>query len=53
MRGVPPAEQSRVPVKVIAGITLAALGIPEVPGCAKIAGMPLVTPPGITPRASW
>jgi sulfate permease, SulP family len=32
-----------VPAEVLAGLTLAAIGIPEVLGYAKIAGMPLVT----------
>ena len=43
MRGVLPVERSRVPADVLAGLTLAALGIPEVLGYAKIAGMPVVT----------
>src|SRR5438552_7266128 len=43
LRGVLPVERSRVPTDVLAGITLAALGIPEVLGYAKIAGMPVVT----------
>ena len=43
LRGVLPIERSRVSRDVVAGITLAALGIPEVLGYAKIAGMPLVT----------
>ena len=43
LRGVLPIEPSRVPVEVLAGVTLAALSIPEVLGYAKIAGMPLVT----------
>ena len=43
MRGVVPVERSRVPADALAGLTLAALGIPEVLGYAKIAGMPLVT----------
>ena len=43
MRGVLPIERSRVSADVLAGITLAALGIPEVLGYAKIAGMPVVT----------
>ena len=36
-------ERSRVPGEALAGLTLAALGIPAVLGYAKIAGMPLVT----------
>ena len=43
MQGVLPIERSRVSAEVLAGITLAALGIPEVLGYAKIAGMPVVT----------
>ena len=43
MRGVLPIERSRVAADALAGITLAALGIPEVLGYAKIAGMPVVT----------
>ncbi len=43
LQGVLPIEGSRVPIDMLAGLTLAALGIPEVIGYAKIAGMPLVT----------
>jgi len=43
LRGTLPIERSRVPAEVLAGFTLAALGIPAVLGYAKIAGMPLVT----------
>jgi sulfate permease, SulP family len=43
LQGVLPIERSRVPAEVLAGLTLAALGIPAVLGYAKIAGMPLVT----------
>ena len=43
LRGVLPIERSRVSADVLAGLTLAALGIPEVLGYAKIAGMPVVT----------
>src|SRR5512135_3141718 len=43
LRGVLPVRRSRVPIEVLAGLTLAAIGIPEVLGYAKIAGMPLVT----------
>jgi high affinity sulfate transporter 1 len=43
MQGVLPVERSRVPADMLAGLTLAALGIPEVLGYAKIAGMPVVT----------
>src|SRR5213595_3389320 len=43
LQGVLPIERSRVPAEVLAGLTLAAVGIPAVLGYAKIAGMPLVT----------
>ena len=43
LQGVRPIERSRVPADALAGLTLAAIGIPEVLGYAKIAGMPLVT----------
>jgi len=43
LQGVLPVERSRVPADALAGLTLAAVGIPEVLGYAKIAGMPLVT----------
>src|SRR5215813_12614835 len=43
LRGVLPVDRARVGPEVLAGVTLAALGVPEVLGYAKIAGMPLVT----------
>ena len=43
LRGLRPVERSQVPADALAGLTLAALGIPEVLGYAKIAGMPVVT----------
>jgi len=43
LQGVLPVQRGGVSRDVLAGITLAALGIPEVLGYAKIAGMPLVT----------
>jgi sulfate permease, SulP family len=43
LQGIVPIERSRVPAEALAGLTLAALGIPAVLGYAKIAGMPLVT----------
>jgi sulfate permease, SulP family len=43
LQGMLPIERSRVPAEVLAGLTLAAVGIPAVLGYAKIAGMPLVT----------
>ena len=43
LRGILPFDRARAPADVVAGLTLAALGIPEVLGYAKIAGMPVVT----------
>ena len=43
LEGILPLDRKRVPVDVIAGITLAALAIPEVMGYTKIAGMPVIT----------
>jgi sulfate permease, SulP family len=43
LSGLLPIDRSRVPADVLGGLTLAALGIPEVLGYAKIAGMPVVT----------
>jgi SulP family sulfate permease len=41
--GLLPIERSRLGPDVLAGVTLAALAIPEVLGYARIAGMPVVT----------
>jgi high affinity sulfate transporter 1 len=43
LQGILPVERSQVPAEALAGLTLAAVGIPAVLGYAKIAGMPLVT----------
>jgi sulfate permease, SulP family len=43
LQGILPIVASRVPVDIVAGVTLAALAIPEVMGYTKIAGMPVVT----------
>ena len=43
MQGLLPIKKSQVPGEIIAGITLAALAIPEVMGYTKIAGTPVVT----------
>lgn len=43
LQGILPITKSQIPMDIIAGITLAALAIPEVMGYAKIAGMPVVT----------
>jgi high affinity sulfate transporter 1 len=43
LSGVLPIDRKKIPVDVIAGVTLAALAIPEVMGYTSIAGMPVVT----------
>jgi SulP family sulfate permease len=43
LNGILPLDSKRIPVDIIAGITLAALAIPEVMGYTKIAGMPVIT----------
>jgi len=43
MEGILPLDRKQIPTDVIAGITLAALGIPEVMGYTTIAGMPVIT----------
>jgi sulfate permease, SulP family len=43
LAGVLPIDRSRVPMEVVAGVTLACLSIPEVMGYTAIAGMPVVT----------
>jgi sulfate permease, SulP family len=43
MQGILPLDRKRVPLDIAAGVTLAALGIPEVMGYTSIAGMPVVT----------
>ena len=43
LQGILPIERAQVPADLIAGVTLAALAIPEVMGYTKIAGMPLAT----------
>jgi high affinity sulfate transporter 1 len=43
LRGLLPYDRSRLPRDVLAGVTLAALGIPEVMGYTKISGTPVVT----------
>ncbi len=42
-QGILPVARSQVPIEIIAGITFAALAIPEVMGYTRIAGMPVVT----------
>jgi SulP family sulfate permease len=43
MQGLLPWNRSGVPTDIIAGVTLAALAIPEVMGYTSIAGMPVIT----------
>ncbi len=43
LEGVRPIEGPRISSDVLAGVTLAALGIPEVMGYTKIAGTPVIT----------
>jgi len=43
LQGVLPISRRELPREAIAGITLAALAIPEVMGYTKIAGMPVIT----------
>lgn len=42
-QGILPFDSSRLPTDIIAGITLAALAIPEVMGYTKISGTPVIT----------
>jgi SulP family sulfate permease len=43
LQGILPVDTARVPAEILAGITFAALAIPEVMGYTNIAGMPVVT----------
>ncbi len=43
LQGVLPLDRTGIPTDVIAGVTLAALAIPEVMGYTSIAGMPVIT----------
>ena len=43
LEGLRPVHRAELPRDLVAGITLTALGIPEVLGYARIAGMPVVT----------
>lgn len=42
-QGILPLDGSRVPANIMAGITLAALAIPEVMGYTRISGTPVIT----------
>jgi len=43
LQGVLPIKADQIPAEIIAGMTLAALAIPEVMGYTKIAGTPVIT----------
>lgn len=43
LQGILPIQKSQITAEIIAGITLAALAIPEVMGYTKISGTPVVT----------
>src|SRR5215471_1091163 len=43
LQGLLPFDKARVGPDIVAGITLAALGIPEVMGYTKIIGTPVIT----------
>ena len=43
LQGVLPIDRTQLPVDIVAGVTLAALAIPEVMGYTQIAGMPVIT----------
>ncbi len=43
LQGLVPIDRARIPVEILAGVTLAALAIPEVMGYTAIAGMPVIT----------
>ena len=43
LQGILPLDKSKLSGDIVAGVTLAALGIPEVMGYTKIAGMPVIT----------
>ena len=42
-KGLLPIDRAKIPTDLIAGVTLAALAIPEVMGYTAIAGMPVIT----------
>src|SRR6478609_7368198 len=43
LQGIRPYDRAQLPRDVVAGVTLAALAIPEVMGYTKIAGTPVIT----------
>jgi SulP family sulfate permease len=42
-QGLLPVDRAQITTKIIAGLTLAALAVPEVMGYPKIAGTPIIT----------
>ena len=42
-KGIRPVRRSQLPKKILAGVTLAIMNIPQVLGYARIAGAPAVT----------
>ena len=42
-QGILPINRAQIPLDILAGVTLAALAIPEVMGYTQIAGMPVIT----------
>jgi len=43
LQGVLPITAARIPAEILAGVTLAAIAVPEVMGYTKIAGTPVIT----------
>ncbi|MDK2975323.1 MAG: hypothetical protein PWP08_1694 [Methanofollis sp.] len=43
LQGILPIDRAQIPAEILAGVTFAALAIPEVMGYTRIAGMPVVT----------
>src|SRR5262249_42046884 len=43
LQGIRPITPAQVPAEIVAGITLAALAVPEVMGYTKISGTPVIT----------
>lgn len=43
LQGVLPITAARIPAEIVAGITLAAIAVPEVMGYTKISGTPVIT----------
>jgi len=43
LQGVLPVRRSQIPAEIVAGVTVAALAIPEVIGYTKISGTPIIT----------